>query len=326
MWSGIKILKRTTAACAIMLMAILFSIHVYADGVKATAVADTNKIRIGEQFRLNLTAIVPPGQSVTFPLTADTFNNFEIINRSEIDTLSDKNNKELTLRQQLTLTSFDSGYHVIPPLPFLVQKSGRTDTLLTEAALMTVVTVAVDTTQDIKPLKEIMDVPFPWFDYIKYLLLFFAVTGLAYVIYKKLKRKKVVAPAKPIPVRPAHEIALEKLELVEKEKFWQRGLVKKYFSEVTDVLRQYIENRFDIPAMELTTDEIIHHFENELIRPEVKEKLIYMLRLADMVKFAKAITLPPENEKTLQYAYDFINYTRPVVKADLENKEQEAAV
>ncbi len=308
----------------LLLLITLYSNAVFANGLTATAEADTNKIRIGEQFHINLTANIPFGYKVIFPALADTFNHFEIVNRGAIDTLSDKSKKDLTLRQQLTLTSFDSGFHVIPPMPFLVQQGKKTDTLLTEASLMTVVTVPVDTTKDIKPLKSIMEVPFPWLDYLLYLLLFFAITGIIYVLYKKFYRKKVaVKPERVIPARPAHEIALEKLKQIEQEKLWQQGFIKKYFSEITDTLRQYIENRFGVFAMEQTTDEILRHFENDLIKQEEKEKLKYVLRLADMVKFAKAITIPTENETSMQYAYDFINMTRPVVKEDFEKKEKE---
>jgi hypothetical protein len=288
--------------------------------VTATAIADTNKIRIGEQFHLNLTAVAPTGTKVDFPLLADTFNHFEIVNRGTIDTVGEKGKPELTLRQQLTLTSFDSGFYVIPPMQFIAHQSGNSDTLSTEAALMTVVTVEVDTTKDFRPLKGILEVPFPWLDYLVWVLILAVVGAIAYYIYKKYKNKPVVIVAKPIHKRPAHEIALEKLKKIQEEKLWAQGNIKIYYSEVTDTLRQYIEDRFSVFAMEQTTEEILRHFDNNLIRSEEKEKLAYVLRLADMVKFAKVLTIPQENETSLQYAFDFVNNTRPVIKEDFKEE------
>ena len=100
------------------------------------------------------------------------------------------------------------------------------------------------------------------------------------------------------------------------------GFTKKYFSEVTDVIRQYIEGRFSFYAMEQTTDEILNHFSNDLIREEEKEKLKFILRHADMVKFAKAQSLPTENENAIQFAYAFVNNTRPVIASDFDKTEE----
>jgi hypothetical protein len=124
-----------------------------------------------------------------------------------------------------------------------------------------------------------------------------------------------------IPDRPAHELALEGLRRIESEKLWQQGFTKKYFSELSDVLRQYIERRFLFNAMEQTTDEILGHFDRTSLHEEEKEKLSDILHLADMVKFAKAISLPSENERSMQMSYDFVNNTKPVVKEDFEKEE-----
>jgi hypothetical protein len=295
----------------------------FAFPVGVNAVSDTNKIRIGEQFKLNLSATVAPGTKVNFPLLTDTFNHFEIVSKSTIDTLSSPEKKEITLQQQLTITNFDSGFYVIPPFMFVITENKTApDTLFTEAMLMEVVTIAVDTTKEIKANKNIIDVPFPWQDYLIYLLIALVVGFAAYYLYKRFAKKEPVFKAPVIPQRPAHEIALEELKRIELEKLWQQGFTKKYFSEITEALRMYIERRFSVYAMEQTTDEILHQFENNLIRDAEREKLKFILRHADMVKFAKANSLPAENENTMQYAVDFINNTRPVIKEDLEKKEE----
>jgi len=295
-----------------------------AQSVSVNSKADTTQIRIGEQFHLNLSATVPSGNKVTFPVINDSINQFDLVAATPIDTVISKDSKSLTLHQQFTLTCFDSGFFVIPPFTFIIQEGTKTDSLSTEAALMTVITIPVDTTKEIRAIKNILDVPFPWQDYVIYFLLAGVVAALVIILYKKMQKKKPVEFKPRIPDRPAHEIALEGLRRIESEKIWQQGFTKRYFSELTDVIRQYIERRFEIYAMEQTSDEILHQFDKKLIKEEEKEKLRYILLQADMVKFAKAIPLPSENETAMAYAYDFINMTKPLEKSDITKKEVNA--
>ena len=316
----IKILRSIISTLSFVL---IFVLNGKADSPIIKSKTDTNQIRIGEQFHLNLSAIISPGTQITFPFFADTFNHFEIVNKSTIDTVLTKDKKELKLQQQLTLTSFDSGYFVIPPMAFVVSESKeKSDTILTEALLITVVTVPVDTTKEIRALKNIIDVPFPWTEYIIYLLIAGIIIAVIIYLFKRFKKKEIKIFAPKIPERPAHEIALEGLKKIEDEKLWQQGFTKKYYSEVTDILRQYIERRFSINAMEQTTDETLNYFTNGFVGDEEKEKLRFILNLADMVKFAKALSLPSENESTMQFAYAFINNTRQAVKEDFEKVEE----
>ncbi len=314
-----RILSAKTIFAVFLFLIFPYSISAKINSVQATT--DTNQIRIGEQFHVNLTANVTTGSKINFPFLTDTFNNFEIVNRGKIDTLSPKDSTALTLRQQLTLTSFDSGYFVIPPFYFTQNTGNLSDSMATEPMLMTVVTVPVDTTKEIKALKNIINVPFPWQDYLIYGLLAIALGILIFYIYKRFKRKEKPVFIPKIPERPAHEIALEGLKRIESEKLWQQGFTKKYYSELTEIIRQYIERRFSINAMEQTTDEILKHFDATLIPTDIKEKLGFILRQADMVKFAKAQPFPTENENSMAFAYEFIHVTRPVVKADLEKQE-----
>lgn len=315
---------RKKVAAGIMIVPFFFLISSFSIYAKVNSVqtkADTNQIRIGEQFKVNLTANITAGTKINFPFLTDTFNNFEIVTRGKIDTISPKDSTELTLRQQLILTSFDSGYFVIPPFYFTQTAGNKTDSFSTEAMLITVISVPVDTTKEIKALKNIINVPFPWQDYLIYLILVIALCVLIYYLYKRFKRKEKPVFIPKIPERPAHEIALEGLKRIESEKLWQQGFTKKYYSELTEIIRQYIERRFSINAMEQTTDEILKHFDASLIPSDTKEKLGFILRQADMVKFAKAQPFPTENENSMTFAYEFIHVTRPVVKADLEKQE-----
>ena len=128
--------------------------------VNVSATPDTNQIRIGEQFKINLKANVSTGTNIIFPIFADTINKFEIVSKSEIDTSMSEDKSNVTLSQTYTVTGFDSGYFVVEPFNFTIlnQESAQIDTFPTEAFLISVKTIPVDTTQAIKDIKAPLSV------------------------------------------------------------------------------------------------------------------------------------------------------------------------
>jgi hypothetical protein len=128
-----------------------------------------------------------------------------------------------------------------------------------------------------------------------------------------------VLPKKP--KEPAHIVALRELDRIKNEKIWQLGKSKQYYSEITETLRKYIEDRFEIPALEQTSDETIESFRKQkgLLKDKTFKNLSQILMLADLVKFAKYQTSPDDDNMTLVDAYFFINDTKP------EEKKPEAS-
>ncbi|MCX6292468.1 MAG: hypothetical protein NT126_11995 [Bacteroidetes bacterium] len=325
--------KKVHAIVKIACLAFLYSLFLIPDSfvtaqdVKVSAKTDTNQIRIGEQFGMNLCITAPGGTKIFFPTVPDSIHHLEVVKRSKIDTLISADGKLSTLQQKLVLTSFDSGYYVIEPITFFFQKAGKndTDSLSTEASLITVKTIPVDTTKAFKDIKQPLDVPFTFREALPYILGgVLVILLILLIVYMLKKTKKKVVDIKPKkPSRPAHEIALEALKNTENEKLWQQGFIKKYHSNVSDIIRAYIEHRFSVNAMEYTTDETLDHLKGTIINDEAREKLKYILQLADMVKFAKAQPIAPEHEQALSHAYNFIMLTKPVTPDDF--KEREAA-
>ena len=294
----------------------------FAQQIKATAKLDTNSIRIGQQTKLQLSIQyrVDNGQQVKiyWPGITDTLRKeVEVVSQSKIDTIiPDKNNPfEFVQTKTLYITSFDSGYWAIAPFKFII----NTDTsgITTEPLLLQVGTVAVDTALAIKDIKQPFDENYTWIDWIKdnmyvvygALALVVLIIILIYVI-KYLNKVPPPAPVVEKPKVPANIIALEKLDKLKNEKLWQEGKLKLYHSTLTDIIREYIENRFKIPAMEQTTDEIVHGFRNISIDDDSKMKLKQILFLSDMVKFAKEQPLSNENEMSMNNAYEFVNGTK----------------
>lgn len=279
------------------------------------------KIRIGEQTRidlyLNYNAKEQKNLNVAWPQVEDTLKKeIEIVNVSKIDTtIPDKNRPEIMQQHmQITVTSFDSGYYAIAPFKFVVNND-TANPLLTEALLLEVHTVPTDSTlAKIKDIKPPFDEPFDWHWYLPYLywgLGILAIIAAVVLIIVRLSRRKPQAPVVvEAPKIAPHIPALQALEQIRKDSVWKEGHIKEYYSAIADTVRQYIEGRFKINALELTSDEILQIFRSQVIDHESKEKLRQLLTLSDLAKFAKMVPIEAEHTLTLNNAFDFVNGTK----------------
>ncbi|HRF80033.1 MAG TPA: hypothetical protein PL070_08100 [Flavobacteriales bacterium] len=274
---------------------------------------ETTQIRIGEPARLELEVSYPANSSVIWPQLADTITaRIEIVDAGVVDTVA--NNGGL-LRQvrTLTITAFDSGFWAIPPFQFIVQG----EPMATKALLLEVHSVPVDPSgrpRDIKPMHE---GPFSlayWFHenlvWIGLGVLGSLLLG-ALIVALKRERPNPLDTVVEITV-PLKDRILAGLDALEKDRVWQQGDHKSYQSRLTDLLRSYIEERFRVPAMESTTDELLKELRVSPLSKDHRAQLENMLRLADMVKFAKALPSPQENEQMMAAAIRFVNETAPV--------------
>ncbi len=294
--------------------------------------ADTNAILIGEQVELDLKYQFPDNQIGLFPVFKDTITSLiEIVKQTPIDTLVNSENGIKTLSQKLYITSFDTGYHVIPPLPFgLMSKGDSTyDILQSEPLLLNVFTVEVDTTKDIKPITLPMGEPYTLGEIMPYVAIVLVVGILVFAIFYFYQRKKKNKPffvKKEKPALPPHEEAINRLEELRIKKLWQKDRLKEYHSELTDIIRYYIERRFDFQAMEMVSSEILERLKGEAqVNEQVKAKLKATLELADLVKFAKSGATAIENDTSLNNCLDFVKETKIVVIAEVKNEEKSAS-
>lgn len=308
-------------------LTLLIATHSYAQ--KAVARIDTTSIKIGEQVQLHLDVTLPSKATIKWPVFSDTaFSSIEIVNRSKVDTLETTRNTYVQLRQTLTITSFDTGYHTIPQISIQYRVPGDTTHVetLTDSLLLHVRTVDVDTTRAIRDIKAQMQAPltlaelWPIFGGA-------ALLGLiAGFIWYYLWRRKMNKPLFPVirrPQLPPWQIALDSLDELETKKLWQAGKVKEYYTEITDVVRTYIEGQHQVPAMEMISSDIIDSLEQKGIENTILKKVERVLVLADLVKFAKENPLPPENAECLSNARTFILETKPgEVISQAETEEQ----
>jgi hypothetical protein len=276
------------------------------------AQVDTNTIRLGEQIKLRLSATMPPqGINLVFPQIPDSFGHFEVVRRLPLDTTAQGNTK--LLGQTIVLTSFDSGRWDIPSLRFDVVSGGNiTDSAFSAPLSIDVTTVDVDTTKAFKPIKGVRTVAWSFWDYWLYFAIGItvALVGIGLFVYFRSRPKKPV-PVPVVKAVPPYEIALQHLQQLRSEKVWQTGDIKQYYTRLTDILRTYFEQQFNIPALEQTTEELLQHIKPVTILNQQREKLRALLSVADLAKFAKLMPAPEEHEHAMQQAIDIVEWTKP---------------
>ena len=286
--------------------------------VKVSTKLDTSYMFIGDQTNLRLEATFPQGYAVEFPIFADTImGKLEIVDIGKVDT--QVTNGIVRLQQAYKVTSFDSGWYKVPEMKFIVRQPDRfTDTLYSAPVYFGVQTIPIDTVRRdaITDIKKPMEAPVTFKEvlpYIGYSLLVLLILALGFYVYKRYARKEPLFQRKEKPKEPAHTVALRNLDLLKEQKLWQHGLTKEYYSALTEILRVYIEGRFNVAAMEQTSDETMEAVKHVAeIDRELRTELQVILTRADLVKFAKATAQANENEASIEFVYHFVLKTKPV--------------
>ena len=289
-----------------------------------SAAIDSTTLFIGDQTDLHLRATCEVGEQVQMPLLNNNLiPGIEIVDRTIIDTTQLKDGR-VQYDQYMTLTSFEDSLFYIAPLPFV----SNGDTVWSESLMLNVVQpFEMDSTDiAITDIKGIYKAPIWWWGIFRWVLLALAIAGIGiggYYLISYLRRRYGDVPAVVIPtepLRPADEVALEKLDAIREQKIWQSGQVKEYYTQLTDVVREYIARRFEVSSTEQTSDETLRAMRVLLTdKKELYDNLRKMLTLADLVKFAKWTTTPDENEISLRNAYTFVKETTPVEEVKSEN-------
>lgn len=299
-----------------------------AQNAKAFARLDTTAIMIGDQVGLELGITVPEDFTVSWPALADTISDhIEIVSTGENDTSHSQGNMLLT--RSLKITSFDSGYFELPPFHFTIAHSNDTNRFLvnTNSQYLMVNVPAVDTSQAFKIIKGPVEEPVTFGEILPWLLIGIVVlTVVALTIWyiRRRRQNKPVFVRKPKKVLPPAVLAIQKLEELRLAKLWQQGKLKEYYTYLTDIIREYFDGRFNVDAMEMTSDEILESLRNKEINKEAMGKLHQVLQTADFVKFAKAHPTPLENDLCLNHCIDFVKETKPAEVVEKQNNGEMA--
>ncbi len=314
-----------------LLLFVLTSIthRVFAQRASVQATVQPTEIMIGEQALINLKVLAPKDMQIQFPVyESHIVPGIEVITMLPPDTTIENN--VMTLNFKYVVTSFDSTLYHIPGMPVF----DGTDTITSNSFGLKVTspelldstkayleklnnaeTDSIDFEQlqlnDIKPIQK---APFVWTDYLWLLWIVLGVLLLilliGVVIYLVLRKKKQGYFFKPPQVEPAHVRAKNALDKLKEEKIWQQGREKEFYTKLTDILRVYIDERYGVNAMEMTSGEILNEIRKVAEVDSVYDNLKQILSTSDMVKFAKYKPYPDENDLSMVNAYFFVNQTR----------------
>lgn len=285
------------------------------------------EVVLGDHFDLVMEVEAQEGHDVAFPDLSEGFaeGRIELLKESDVDTVFRRENT-LGLRKRYKLTSFEPSSYRLDTLGVLtVSPEGVVDTLLQEVGLeMRVAMIPIDTTQTtIYDIKRPMKAPVYFGEFAGYLgvgLLVAAVVAvLIYLIVRAIRHRKGVEADRP--AEPPHIVAIRRLERLHNQKLWQNGRLKEYYSALTDILREYLDGRFGVGAMEMTSEEIIGHLRELNLTPKQLEAMSGLLRESDLVKFAKHRPEQEYHEAAYYDVYYFVEESKEVPEESVTNNE-----
>lgn len=299
--------------------------------VSVKASLDSAYILMGKQTVLNLEIVQDRGtQGAFINNNGDTLTReVEVIRALKPDTTDLGNNRE-EIKRELVIQSFDSGLYTIPPFVYVAGKG----TFTSNALALKVIPVPVDSMATIhdyagvvKPNTRIWDylpdfiVDYWWI----FIIVLLCAAGI-FVWMRYIKGKKaipLVPKKKPVP---PYELAMQQLIRLKSEKLCENGHEKEYYTRLTEILRIYLDKRFGINAMEMTSTQIMHHLQSNDDTRTSAPVMKQILEMADFVKFAKVRPLPDDNQKAFNNAVTFVENTKPVEPTEAVNDNPQPKV
>jgi len=318
-------MKRFLIFISVILMPVLTS----AQNVIVQAEVDSMMMWVGQQTGLRLSVTCDAGNKVVFPAYRDTIvRGLEIIPPVTTDTQYVNNGQRMTLTRNYVVTCFDSALIYIPYMPVQVDGTEYQSNRLA-LAFMTYDIPEGQETQIFGP-KENMKTPVRLYEakgLLFYWFLAIMAIGLGVYLFIRFKDDKpIIRRIKIEPKVPAHLKALSEIEELRQSGGPHSEDAKGYYTRLTDILREYINERFGFNATEMTSYEILEHLEENRDKESLAQ-LRDLLSTSDMVKFAKFKPMLNENDRNLMSAMEFVNDTRiEVSEEDLKPKEEETIV
>lgn len=293
---------------SIVLFSIFNSYYLLAQHISVETRIDTNRLTIGDQTTLTYHLKRDNKIPVDLPVgLTNVGKGIETVGAAIIDSTS---TGDVILKY--TVTSFDTGMYYLPPLPFVAHHHGISDTIFSTSTYLEVFGVPIDTTGTIRDIKANAKVPLSFGEIMLYLLFLAIYWVICWYLIKYFRKEKIKEEHISIvkQAEPVYITALRELDKIKAQKLWQQKQVKEYYVRITHTIRWYIAKRFNIPALEETSDEIMNQLEFLKLDHENYQILSNLLDLADLVKFAKGEPNPDENIIHLDNAYDFIKKTK----------------
>lgn len=311
-------------------MILFASIQCYAQSVIASGSIDRDSIFAGQPFNFKLEVKSPDNYIIDWNGIKDSINNFEIIKKGEVIRTPINNSTDIVFTQNLTMTTFDTGYVEIPSIRIEYSKSAEDTTkhtCFTDYKDIFVKGVSVDTTMAYKPIKMPIKQNITFEETAPYFGGVIVLAGLILLIIYLIKRSKKKDKAEEEDIKtsiPAIITAREKLLNLKESNLWQSGKSKEYYTDLTDIAREYLEGQFNIEAIEMTSDEILEEVRRLNLSNNIYRNLEETLVTADLVKFAKANPNPSQNEMAFNNINTFVEESYAFHQELEKQKEEEA--
>ena len=300
----------------LLLLVSLFALSfTQAQQPKVSASLERDSIWLGDQIKLMLVAEYPAGSRLTFPALKDSLpTGVEVISKSAIDS-SKIGDGMMQMRQSYMITAFDSGPHPVGPFVFAMHSAISKDSLRSNPLTIFVKVPNVDLKKGFADIKKPYGAPVTFKEIAPWILGIILIATIVFFILYAINRRRKNIPLFAMPVKPKlppHVVALSELDKLKEEQLWQHDKVKDYYTRLTDIIRVYLEERYEVPAMEQTTHEILAEFkgDNSQIKGKLFTDLQKTLDTSDLVKFAKYTPLADENHFVLVQAYHLVEETK----------------
>lgn len=292
---------------------------------------DSNVIELASQARLTITAKTSVGRKVTPPTFKDNqiVPTLEVVAALKPDTLVGTQ-EYVAYRFHYLITSFEDSTYTIPPIGFMIDKdSVFTNSLEVQFTLLqgidSTFTADIDTTQIIKvfDIKEIKDTPWTFAEFwarfgniiLVLLLVALIASAVTYVIIRHIHNKPIIPFSKP--KEPAETVAIRRLNQLKDKRLCEQDKNKEYYSELTEIIKTYISDRYGDSVMESTSAETLVILGRHAGKhSDAVNALASIFDVADYVKFAKMQPLPDENARCMNYAFEIVETTKPIPQPD----------
>ena len=287
--------------------------------VSISATLDSTNIVLGDPLRYYVTLQMPKGTLFNTPKLPPE-SSIELLKPIESDTTEKEG--DWLISQIWTITAYDSGVFTLPRMPYPYRLSnGAADTLFTPAKKIFCNTLPTD--KELLPNIGIMEEPIHFRDLLPYLLAISLLVGFVYGAWRWWRKRKAAQTAAELLIStrkiPPHELAFQKLKALTAKKYPSNLEFKLYYTELTYILREYIEARYGIAALESTSEELLNDLQKIEIERSMKMSLNEVLKTADAIKFAKGSANSTEMDRHLGIVERFIQQTIPVSDKTPEN-------
>ena len=300
------------AAAGLLLAAVPAAAQTAGPAVRVTV--EPTRIAVGDRVRLVVEVEHGAGASVAWP-GSEGLEPFEVLERRVGEPRVEGG--RTVSSAEYVLTAFELGDLELPALAVEVAAAdGGVVALGTEPAAVTVTSVGVDEGGDIRAIKGPLDVPLNVLALWPWLAAILLLAGVAYWLWRRPRRAAAGGvPVPAAPPRPPHEVAYEAFRVLEAERLPERGEIKAFHVRASDVVRVYVEGRFGVEALEMTTAEVIDGLRRRGAAEEVAADLRRFLERCDLVKFAKDRPVLERCREVVPLGRGLVDRTRPAEPA-----------